>query len=212
MQTLKSEDLPEISTQRSRGIGLVRGKNGHSMPFLRSSNTKRAFYVSGEFHEGDSLFRISTHRRFQEEKREETNMSETTNKGNGKKIAIAVAIVAVIAAIFGAIYMQFSPKASAGAKEITVEVVDDKAESKLYNVNTDAEYLRQVLEETEGLTVEGTESEYGLMVETVNGLTADFNTNGAYWAFYVDGDYCNYGVDEQPVEDGQAYKIVYTTE
>lgn len=139
-------------------------------------------------------------------------MSETTNKGNGKKIAIAVAIVAVIAAIFGAIYMQFSPKASAGAKEITVEVVDDKAESKLYNVNTDAEYLRQVLEETEGLTVEGTESEYGLMVETVNGLTADFNTNGAYWAFYVDGDYCNYGVDEQPVEDGQAYKIVYTTE
>lgn len=138
-------------------------------------------------------------------------MSETTKKGNGKKIAIAVAIVAVIAVIFGAVYVKFAPKASAGAKAVTVEVVDNNGTSAMYEVNTDAEYLRQVLEETEGLTVEGTESDYGLMVETVNGVTADYNTDGAYWAFYVDGEYCNYGVDEQPVEDGQAYQIVYTT-
>lgn len=137
-------------------------------------------------------------------------MSETTNKGNGKKIAIAVVILAVVAVIFGAIYMKFAPKASAGAKTITVEVIDDKEASTTYTVNTDAEYLRQVLEETEGLTVEGEESEYGLVVNTVNGVTADYNVDGSYWAFYVDDAYCNYGVDEQPVEDGQAYRIVYT--
>lgn len=138
-------------------------------------------------------------------------MSETNNKMSGKKIIIAVAAVAAIVVIFGVIYVNFVPKATVGDKKITVEVVDDRQESKTYTVQTDAEYLRKALEETEGLTIEGTESEYGLMVMTVNGVTADYNTNGAYWAFYVDGDYCNYSVDQQPLENGQAYQIVYTT-
>jgi hypothetical protein len=55
----------------------------------------------------------------------------------------------------------------------------------VYNHNTDAEYLRQALEEIEGLTVEGEESDYGLYVKTVNGITADYETDGAYWAFYT---------------------------
>lgn len=139
-------------------------------------------------------------------------MSETTKKGNGKKIVIAVAVLAAVAVIFGVIYRSFAPKATVGAKEITIEVVDDAGASQVYEVDTNAEYLRQVLEEAEGLTIEGTDSEYGLVVETVNGLTADYNTNGAYWAFYVDGEYCNHGVDEQPVADGETYQIVYTAE
>lgn len=137
-------------------------------------------------------------------------MSEKTATGNGKKIAIAIAALAAIAIIFGGIYAAFSPKAAKGAKEISIEVVDDKGESKTYTAHTDAEYLRQALDEIEDLSVEGTESEYGLMVETVNGVTADYDANGAYWAFYLGKDYCNYGIDQQPVEDGQAYRIVYT--
>lgn len=140
-------------------------------------------------------------------------MSETTKRGNGKKIAIGVAILALVAVLLGVIYVKFAPKASAGAKEITVEVVDDQEKTTSYTLDTDAEYLRQALEELEenaDFTMEGTESEYGLMVETINGLTADYNVDGAYWGFFVDGAYCNYGVDEQPVEDGQAYQIVYT--
>lgn len=139
-------------------------------------------------------------------------MSEATNKGNRKKIVIAIAVLAVIIAVFAVVYAVFSPKAVAGSKEITIEVVDDEQNSNSYTVKTDAEYLRQALEETEGLTVEGTESEYGLMVETVNGVTANYDADGAYWSFYVDGEYCSYGVDEQPVEDGQEYQIIYTTE
>lgn len=134
------------------------------------------------------------------------------NKKNSKKIVIAAVALAAVALIFCGIYLALSPKASAGAKEITIEVVDDGQNSTMYTVNTDAEYLRGALEDANGLTVEGTESEYGLMVETVNGVTADYNTDGAYWAFYVDGAYCNYGVDQQPVEDGQAYQIVYTVQ
>ena len=136
-------------------------------------------------------------------------MQNQTTK-NGKKIAIAAAVLAVIAVIFGVIYWNFAPKTTVGAKKITIEVVDDAAASKSYTVQTDAEYLRQAMEEADGLTFSGTESDYGLMVETVNGVTADYNTNGAYWSFYLDGEYCNYGIDQQPVEDGQSYQIKYT--
>lgn len=137
-------------------------------------------------------------------------MSEVKGTKNGKKIVIAVAVLAAAAVILGVIYANFKPKPATGAKELTIEVVDDAGRSTVYTVQTDADYLRQALEETEGLTVEGTESEYGLMVETVNGVTADYETDGAYWAFFVDGSYCEYGIDTQPVSDGQAYQIVYT--
>lgn len=136
-------------------------------------------------------------------------MAETSKN---RKITVTAAVVLAAAAIiFGVVYMNFAPKTSAGAKQISIEVVDDKAASKSYTIQTDAEYLRQALDKAEGLTVEGTESEYGLMVETVNGITADYNANGAYWSFYVDGEYCNYGIDQQPVRDGQFFQIVYTT-
>lgn len=139
-------------------------------------------------------------------------MSQTPKETpkNNKKLIIGLAVLAVIAVIFGVVYANFSPKAVSGAKELTIEVVDDQAATQSYTVHTDAEYLRQALEETEGLTVEGTESEYGLMVETVNGLRADYNTDGAYWSFYLGDEYCNYGVDQQPVQDGETYRIVYT--
>lgn len=129
---------------------------------------------------------------------------------NVKKILPAVLILAALALIFGIVYVRFAPKTASGTKEISIEVVDDKAASKTYTIRTDADYLRQALEETKGLTVEGTESSYGLMVTTVNGVTADYNTNGAYWSFYLNGEYCNYGIDQQPIESGQAYRIVYT--
>lgn len=132
-------------------------------------------------------------------------------KENKKKTVIAVAVLAVAAVIFGVIYVNFKPKPVAGAKKLTIEVVDDAGESETYTVQTDAEFLRQAIEDADGLVLEGTESEYGLMVETVNGLTADYTADGAYWAFYVDGTYCENGVDTQPVSDGQAYQIVYTT-
>lgn len=140
-------------------------------------------------------------------------MKQTAEKrGSTKKIVIAAVLVAAAALILGMIYMRFSPKATAGDKQLVIEVVDDQGETTGYEIRTDAAYLREALEETEGLSVEGTESDYGLMVETVNGLTADYAADGAYWAFYVDGEYCTYGVDTQPIEDGQTYRIVYATE
>lgn len=130
-------------------------------------------------------------------------------KANAKKIVGAVIAVLLIAAL-AAFYFIFREKPSAGAKKVTLEVINSAAESVVYTVDTDAEYLRQVMEEAEGLTFEGTESEYGLTVSVVNGERADYTLDGAYWSFYVNDEYCNYGIDTQPVNDGDRFKIAYT--
>ena len=128
-----------------------------------------------------------------------------------KKIVSVVAAVVVLIAVMAGLYLKFGPKTQEGAKTVSIEVVDDKGESAKYEVHTDAEYLADVMKEAEeeGLTFHGTEGEFGLTVDTVNGLEADFNTGAAYWAFYVNGEYCNYGPDQQPVADGDAFKIAY---
>lgn len=119
---------------------------------------------------------------------------------------ILVVLIAVLAIIYGA----FSDKPVEGSKAITIEVINQADESELYEVNTDAEYLRQAMEEAEGLEFSGQESEYGMMVESVNGESAVYAEDGAYWSFYVNGEYCNNGIDSEPVEDGDEFQIVYT--
>ncbi len=128
-------------------------------------------------------------------------------KFNKKALFGVIALVALIA-VFAVIYFAFGAKPVAGSKNITIEVVGKEAAAIVYEVSTDAEFLRQAMEEAEGLEFSGTESQYGLTVEVINGETTDFN-NGSYWSFYVNDDYCNYGIDTQPVMDGDAFKIVY---
>ncbi|MDE5748470.1 MAG: DUF4430 domain-containing protein [Acetatifactor sp.] len=134
----------------------------------------------------------------------------TETKKTNKKLIVGVAVLALLIALFAVMFFLFRPKAVQGAKSITIEVVDNNADSTMYDVHTDAEYLRQAMEEAEGLEFSGTESEYGMMVETINGVTADWNVDQSYWGFYVNGEYCNYGIDTQPVFDGDAFRIVYS--
>ena len=125
------------------------------------------------------------------------------------KIILGVTGVVALVAALVAVWMIFGAKPQAGAKEITIEVINSADESTVYELNTDAEYLRQAMDEAEGLTYDGTEGEYGLMISTVNGEVADYNVDGSYWSFYVNGEYCNYGIDTQPVADGDAFVIEY---
>ena len=137
-------------------------------------------------------------------------MKMTETKKSSKKTVIGVLILVVLIAVLGIVYAVFREKPTEGTKNITIEVVNKKQETSSYEVQTSAEYLRGAMEEAEGLTFAGTDSEFGLTVDTVNGETADYNTDGAYWAFYVNGEYCNYGVDSQPIADGDVFTIAYT--
>lgn len=140
-------------------------------------------------------------------------MNEQKTDGQKKanrKIIIGIAVLLIAIAAFSGIYFLFGAKPVAGSKSITIEVVDDRRETTAYQLQTEAEFLRQAMEEAEGLSFSGTEGEYGMMVDTVNGLTADYNTDGASWSFYVNENYCNYGIDSQPVLDGDIFSIRYT--
>ena len=125
-----------------------------------------------------------------------------------KKILLIVCVVVILAV--AALLIFGGPATSKGSKKITIEFVDDKGASKTYEVRTDAEYLQGVMDEADGLTYKAIEGEYGLMVEEVNGIRAVFEENNAYWGFYINGEYCNYGISEQPVADGDVFKIEYT--
>lgn len=133
-----------------------------------------------------------------------------TKKTSTKKIVIGlVALVAVIALLIGA-YAMFEPKTTEGAKSITIEVIDNEQKSVVYELNTDAEFLRRAMEDAEGLEFSGTESEYGLTLITVNGVTADLSVDNSYWSIMVNGEYGMFGVDSQPVADGDEYQLIYT--
>lgn len=121
-------------------------------------------------------------------------------------LVICVVMIAVAAAvlIFG------GSGTSKGSKNITIEVVDDKGTSVTYEVKTDAEYLQGAMDEADGLTYDAIDSEYGLMIQAVNGIRAVYEENGAYWGFYINGEYCNFGISEQPIADGDEFLIEYT--
>lgn len=129
-----------------------------------------------------------------------------------KTLLLAVAVLVIAMAAFFMIHAVFTPPATEGAKTVTIEVVDNEEVSTSYELHTDALYLRQALEEAEGLTFSGTEGSYGLMIETVNDCTADWDKDHAWWSVYVNGELANYGVDQQPVNDGDVFCLQYTTE
>ena len=94
-----------------------------------------------------------------------------------------------------------------GEKTVTVEVA---AEDKVvvFTINTDADTVGAALLEHE--LIDGDESEYGLYVKVVNGMTADYDVDASYWAFYVDGEYAMTGVDATEIDEAAVYQLAYT--
>lgn len=124
------------------------------------------------------------------------------------KIIIAIVALVVVVAAMAAAYFLTRPGTQAGGKAFTVTVVHADGSSKDFSYRTDEEYLGKVLL-AEGL-IAGEDSPYGLYIQTVDGETAIYEENGAYWAFYVGGEYATTGVDQTPITDGAQYKLEYT--
>ena len=125
---------------------------------------------------------------------------------------VFVALIALVLIIYNLNKPQAQPEVTnEGSKNIIIEVKDSEGNVTTYEVTTDAEFLRQAMDEAEGLTYDGSDSEFGMMVEVVNGEQAIYAEDNAYWAFYVNGEYGQYGIDSQPVTDGDTYSIVYET-
>lgn len=95
-----------------------------------------------------------------------------------------------------------------GATTIVFSVVDAKNEATVFTIHTDKTNLREALEEHD--LIAGDKSAYGLYVKTVNGITADYESDGAYWALWEGTAMSNYGVDSLTVTEGGEYAFVWT--
>ena len=87
--------------------------------------------------------------------------------------------------------------------KFTFVVVDGEGNETSFDITTDKATVGEALLE-EGL-IAGEDGQYGLYVTEVNGITADYNVDQTYWAFYVDGEYASTGVDTTEAVDGSTY-------
>lgn len=92
-----------------------------------------------------------------------------------------------------------------GNTVFTVSVVDKEGVETDFEIHTDKETVGEALLDL-GL-IEGEEGDYGLYVKTVNGITADYDKDGVYWAFYINGEYASTGVDATPITEGEQYSF-----
>ena len=92
-----------------------------------------------------------------------------------------------------------------GSTEFGLTVIDQEGNETQFEIHTDKGTVGEALLEL-GL-IDGEESEYGLYVKTVNGITVDYDTDGVYWAFYTNGEYASSGVDSTEITEGESYSF-----
>lgn len=90
-------------------------------------------------------------------------------------------------------------------KTFTFIVVDEKGAETSFSITSDKKTVGEALID-KGL-IEGDNGAYGLYVKKVNGIFAEFETTGTYWAFYVNGEYAVTGVDKTEIADGATYSF-----
>ena len=90
-----------------------------------------------------------------------------------------------------------------GKTTFSFTVTDSEGKESAYEIHTDKTTVGDALLELK--LIAGEESSYGLYVKTVNGITLDYDKDGKYWAFYIDGEYAMTGVDATKITEGATY-------
>ena len=90
-----------------------------------------------------------------------------------------------------------------GEQTFLFDVIDKDGNETNFQIHTDKTVVGEALQDLN--LIEGEVGDYGLYVTVVNGITADYNVDGTYWAFYVDGEYAITGVDTTDIVAGSSY-------
>lgn len=114
-------------------------------------------------------------------------------------LAVLIAVMALTVASCG----KTEITSDGSEKTFTFQVIELDGETSTFTITTERALVGEALFD-EGL-IEGEEGAYGLYVKRVNGILADYDVDGTYWAFYINGAYGMTGVDTTPVEDGATY-------
>lgn len=125
-----------------------------------------------------------------------------------KKMIIGIVALVLVIAVMGIVYATTRPEAVEGGKNITIVIIHKDGTEKTLEYATDLEYLSEILLEKELVTGYASE-EYGFTIESVDGVTADWATDNAYWALYEGDEYAVTSAAGIVLVDGGVYKLVY---
>ena len=92
-----------------------------------------------------------------------------------------------------------------GETAFSFTVTDGDGNESSFEIRTNKTTVGEALLDVE--IIAGEDGEYGLYVKSVNGIAADYDADGAYWAFYINGEYAMSGVDTTDVEAGAVYSF-----
>ena len=95
-----------------------------------------------------------------------------------------------------------------GATKFYLDVVGTDKTLTKFEIHTDKKTVGEALLELE--LIAGNPSDCGLYVTSVNGITADWDTEKAYWAFYIGDEYAQTGVDATNITADAVYSFVKT--
>ncbi len=96
-------------------------------------------------------------------------------------------------------------KIGEGSTEFNFTVIDGEGNETKFLVSTDKEFVGEAL--LDAKLIEGEESEFGLYVKKVNGITADYDVDGTYWSFEINGQYASSGVDTTKINPEDTYNF-----
>ena len=96
-------------------------------------------------------------------------------------------------------------KIGTGQTQFSFSVVDLAGNVTDFTVCTDEKTVGDALLACH--LIAGDNAQYGLYVKTVNGITADYEKDGCYWAFYVDGKYASSSVENTPIDPDKTYQF-----
>ena len=89
-----------------------------------------------------------------------------------------------------------------------VVVTDLEGNETAFEYSSSADSVGEALV-AEGL-IAGHETQYGLYIDTVNGITADWDNDQTYWAFYINGEYATTGIDGTEIVADTTYGLTLT--
>jgi hypothetical protein len=122
---------------------------------------------------------------------------------NKKAVIGVIALLVVVLLLLGA-YFIWKPKGKEGEKTISVEVIANDETVSEYTIKTQEKFLRKALEEKD--LIQGKEDQYGLFIQTVDGITAN-DANQEWWCITKGGEQVTTGVDATPIEDGDSFEL-----
>ena len=124
-----------------------------------------------------------------------------------KIIALMLVLTLVLAGCGGESFPHWEngETVGTGAVSFRLAIVNDAGERIDVTVNTDKETVGEALQDLH--IIFGTMGEYGLYIETVNGQTLDYDKDGKYWAFYIDGEYAQQSADLTVINPDSEYML-----